>query len=310
MINMISKSNVKTYFGFLLLAFFASYTTYFIFFTDNDYLEFYKIILEFNGNAPDQYRIIPYLLMKPIIHVFSLKLNFFTAFKLTIIIFNTIFLFMTFLLLSKLIKNIHTSILFVIFIGFSMFYPLAMFSGPRPVTAFYIFLISLYFFLFSKEKELTLPLVTVYILLAFSRPDLAMVVLISTIFYIHGKYHILKAILLFLLPIISHLLTSKIIFPNAVYYCKKIMLYDNISLNFIVHTPGTYLVVAVFLLFYQSIKQMVQLTISKYKYFYIAITLYLLVIFVVGRINELRLYLPFFPMVLYMLNKNKGNYSA
>lgn len=292
------RSCLKVYFGFLFLSFFASYATSLIFFINKDYLQFYKSILEFHGAAPDQYRIVPYLLMKPMTSVFSLKS--------TIVIFNTIFLFMSFFILSKSIKNINTSILFIIFTGFSMFYPLAMFSGPRPVTSFYIFLISLYFFIFSKEKKLTLSLVAVYIILSFSRPDLGMVVLISTIFYMNKKYHIFKYILLFLLPIMSHLLMSQVIFPDAVYYCKKIMFYDNISLQFFKNTPGTYLIIAVFLLFSQSINQMFKLTISKYKYFYLAITLYLLTILIVGRLNELRLYLPFFPIVIYMIdNYNK-----
>lgn len=299
---MVSKSNMTTYFGFLFLAFFSSYTTYLMFFTDNDYIEFYKKILEFNGAAPDQYRILPYLLMKPIIYVFSLKLQFFTSFKLAIILFNTVFLFMSFLLLSKLVKNIRTPILFIIFIGFSIFYPIAMFSGPRPITAFYVFLISLYFFLYEKEKKFTIPLFSVYAFLAFSRPDLAVIVLLSTIFYMQEKHKIIKFILFSLVPVFSHLLTSQIIFPEAQYYCKKIMLYDNLSLYFFIHTPGTYLVIAIFLLFYKSIKQEIQQTLYKYKYFYIAIILYLLVIFIVGRLNELRLYLPLFPMILYMYN--------
>lgn len=296
------KNNYKKYIGFFFLSFFSSYTTSVMFFLEKDYIDFGNI-MDFSGGAPDQYRVLPYLLIKSIVYVLPLKISYLESIKFSVIIFNTFFLFMSFYILTKFIR-LSDYKMTLIFIGFSLFYPISMFLGPRPVTALYFFLISLYLFLYDKNNKLTVFLLFVYIAISFSRPDLSIVVLVSTIFNMEKKYGFSIILFLFSIPVISHLIISQLIFPDAVYYCKKIMFYDNLSLSYMVHTPGVYLVAAILFLYYSFIKEMVIETFYEYKFFYIGVIFYFLVILVVGRINELRLYLPLIPMMLYFFSKH------
>ncbi len=289
--------------GALILAYFASYTTSLIFFSHPADLEVCHRVVHFAGPAPDQYRIVPYLIIRLFADVASLRLGQIGALKLAVLAFNMVFLFLALVLLKSIAENVPDNVLWGLLTGFCMAYPICMFAGPRPVTSFYVFVVALYLYFFAAAGRLSTGLVASYVVLAFSRPDLALMTCLATLPLFPSSQKAAALPLFLIIPLGAHLVTSKILFPHAQYYCPKIMLLHNLSPSMILFTPAAVLLIGIGFLFRTSLAAYFSRTWAAYPSFYWAMGLYFLATMVVGRISEWRLYLPFAPLLLFMTRR-------
>jgi len=292
--------------GYLLLAFFSSLLTFsvFIIFQNPDMYLFQKIV-EFRGVAPDQYRIVPYLILKGFsnfIDFFSVK---FSPLKVAVILFNFFFLSSSYVVLWKSFSNIQEKQFDLFFVLFSFIYPISMFYGFRPVTAFYIFIISCIFFTLNKIKgnKKLFIFFLFFLVFCFSRSDLAEIIWIFTCIY-YLKNNKLRIIVI-LLPIISIFILKYYLFPESVYYTHVFMLKYNLSSNLFILllSPLTYFFLAIFCLYKEQVSNFFLFALRKYRPLVALIGFYLGLVLVFGNISEFRLWMPYFPLVFFLLDR-------
>ncbi len=252
---------------------------------------FYERIFQFQGDAPDQYRILPLLPLALIVD--------FLPFNHAVILYNIIFSFIVLELLAALMKGLQPRKIFLAQILFAATYIYAQFSGWRPDTMGLMAISSsLILATTIQRRPLRETLLTLGLLaLAFARADIAFWFAFFLAVYETSKWS--WRIIWLGIPILSQLALQFVIFPDAVYYSKKVMLWDNLSGFYLVRHPGTYLILAALLVFRKSILAFLKKS-WNYKWFYASLIGYLGLVLIIGRLNEYRLYLPFLP-ILYLI---------
>lgn len=254
---------------------------------------FYEKIFDFVGEAPDQYRIIPLLPLKFLCKVLP--------FNTAVLIYNSIAGFFCLELFWLLMPDIETLKRMLFSVIFGMSYVFFQYTGWRPATLGLLLICLGITILIPRIKNKALQWLSLGIgilLLSFSRADMALVYAVFFAFYLKD----LRLVIFALFPIGAQLIMQVWLFPDAHYYTKPFMLFDNLRGKFMLRNPMTYLLLAVSVGFGPRILRFLREDIRKNLYFYILFVGYLGLVLMVGRLNETRLYLPFIPIFLLLLN--------
>ncbi len=280
----------------LLLAVFLAFAANKFFVPDLDYEikhGFYARIFDFVGDAPDQYRILPLLPLKLLCN--------WLPFNHAVLLYNGILGFICFELLWVLYGTQKPQKRLLLNLGFAAAYIYTQYTGWRPDSMALLALclgIAFAVMKISSPKWKLLVLGIGIVALSYSRAEIAFIYAIFFAFYLND----LRLIIFSIVPIAAHFSLQLWIFPEAHYYTKPIMFWDNLGLHFIVNNPATYLILAAIIGFWSPLLRFLRKDIQKNLYFYVLLVGYLGLVLIVGRLNELRLYLPFLPLFLLLLN--------
>ena len=257
--------------------------------------QFYEAIFNFEGQAPDQYRILPLLMIKTVRGALRLGRPS-TPFNHGVLVFNFICGFLIFELLFGLLhyKDEARRIGFNILLAVGYIY--TQYTGWRPDTLGLLFLCLLYVFWIDRKKETVYLHLFFLLLLAFSRADIAL---------IYGVFMGMTRVknwairgLFVAIPIAVQMALQFYFFKEATYYTKPMMFWDNLVGYYLAYNPATWLILALVVWYFKEIKKYIAITYQKVPTFYWLLGGYLLLILVVGRLNEYRLYLPFIPLLI------------
>ncbi|MEL6862845.1 MAG: hypothetical protein AAFP19_00435 [Bacteroidota bacterium] len=260
--------------------------------------QFYGRILEFRGDAPDQYRIIPLLGIKVVWE--GLKLvKAHVPFSNALLVFNFFCAFGLLEFFYQLMGHHRVRIRILFNLLFASLYIYTQYTGWRPDTLGLLFLCTAYcmYFPFARPgwRSAILQILGILVL-SFSRSDMALIYGCFVAFYFEQRVWL--KVCLVALPIISQLLLQFIIFPEATYYTTPIMILDNLKLYYLVQNPASWLILAFLLIFYNRISRYMKRHIYDYPFFYLLVGAYFGLVFIMGRVNEYRLYLPFIPLFM------------
>jgi hypothetical protein len=253
---------------------------------------FYARIFEGRGDAPDQYRILPLLPLKWL----CTQMPFHTA----VLIYNGVCALISLELLWLLAGFLAERSRLALSFGFALLYIFTQYTGWRPDTLAALLpclLAALVLQRVADDRRAFIGFGALVIALAFCRADIALVYALFGAFY-RQKVWVVLAIF----PLLIQYALQTWWFPEAEYYAKTIMLMDNLRLHYLTHNPATYLIVAALVAYARPVQTFLKATIRKYFYFYLLLGGYLVLVLVVGRINEYRLYLPFLPLFLLILH--------
>lgn len=260
---------------------------------------FYAQIFQFRGEAPDQYRILPLLGLK--------FLCGYLPFNHAVLIFNVIGAFFCFEVLFQLLRKaqpMHRLVFNALLAGVYIY---LQYTGWRPDTLglLAICLLALLPGYFGQRSTLQAALTVLGILaVAFSRSDIALIYAIFLAIYQPLSLPI--RIALPILPVLVQIALKYWIFPNATYYTQTFMLWDNLSMYYLVRNPATWLILALGLAFHQPIVAFVKLTFKPFRFLYLLCVAYFLLVLVVGRVNEYRLYLPLVPLFIWAWDRTEA----
>jgi hypothetical protein len=257
--------------------------------------EYFGNILDFKGFAPDQYRILPYLLIKPLAHVMRLEFAF--------IIFKTIFFALFFYECFNLLTNIKRQKIYLYIILLSFIYTISMHAGYRPDAIFLVWLTAILLRVLKSKwefKQKSLALYLLLVLISFTRADFALFCAIFLSFY-YFKIHVLSALVI-VTPLVIQFLLQKIIFPDAVYQVEVITFWQNVLLKFPISSL-LFLFPPLLILYWHTFKGFSLFVIRQYPYFIYIFVFYFFALVWVGRITEFRIYLPFIPFLLTFYNE-------
>jgi hypothetical protein len=256
---------------------------------------FYARIFEFRGDAPDQYRILPLLPLKLLCQ--------FVPFNHAVLMYNMVFGWLALELLWRMSKAQPFVWRRGLSFGFAILYIFLQYTGWRPDTMglMCLCLASTIVLRDVRDRSLRFLLYALCIfMLCFSRAEIALIYALFATFYSRRSYAVLIPI-----PVIMQILMREVIFPDAVYYSKTFMLMDNLRLHYIVNQPATYLIIAVLIGFWRPITTFLRLSFRKNFYFYLLAAGYVILVLLIGRLNEYRLYLPFVPLFLMIAHGSK-----
>jgi hypothetical protein len=259
---------------------------------------FYGRILQFQGDAPDQYRIFPLLPLK--------YLCAWMPFNTAVLLYNMVFGMVALELLWRLSRGLAENLRWGLGFGLAISYIFLQYTGWRPDTMGLLVLCMVAALLLRDLRDASLRMLLYgvsIVLISFSRTDIALIYALFGTFYRKRSYALFIPI-----PIIVQIMLQEWIFPNAQYYSKVFMLRDNLSLYYLSRHPGTYLLAATILVFWKPIFAFVKGTFRKNVYFYLLVMGYGLLVLVIGRLNEYRLYLPFLPLLLLIAHGRKSNH--
>lgn len=252
---------------------------------------FYARIFAFQGDAPDQYRILPLLPLK----VLCTALPFNSA----VLIYNTVAAFLVFELLWLLMRGISDSRKYATNLILSATYIYFQYTGWRPDTLGLLLICTLTVLAADRIRDPLLrdgSLLLGTLAIAFSRADIALA--FAAYFALYKVRSLPIRLLLPGLPVFIQLVLQTWVFPDAQYYTQTIMLWDNLSAYYIIRHPATYLIIALLILYARPLAAYALWIWKRYPGFCFIVLGYLGLILVVGRLNEYRLYLPFLPLLL------------
>lgn len=255
---------------------------------------FYQDIFEFHGYAPDQYRILPLLLLKHLWQGLKI-LQPAAPWNHAVLLFNFICAWAVFELFYHLNIQWSERKRLIFNLIFASLFIYTQYTAWRPDTLCLLALCLLTLHFWRNTPYLLLHLLMLAAL-AFSRADVAMVYGVFWVFYFRKNWaYLLPAILI---PVAIQALLQKWIFPDAVYYTKQIMLWDNLGGFYLRYNPATFGIVAAVMLFRQEIQKFVQENWQTHRVLCLLFVGYFGMLLVFARINEYRLYLPFLPLFL------------
>jgi|GEM_PF-1918992 hypothetical protein len=279
----------------LLAAFLANATNKF-FVPDLEYEaahSFYAKIFEFQGEAPDQYRILPLLPIK----FLTQTLPFHSA----VLVYNFIFALAWLVLMQRLMRGFTDNVIWLTSFGFCCLYIYLQYTGWRPDTMGLLVLAATWVdWGYSRRNtwQGNTGLLVGIAALGFSRADFALAAGLFASFYWTQNWMV--RIGLVLIPVISQLLIQFVLFPDASYYTQTWMLSDNLSGYYLVRNPATYLFLAYLLLDWERVKKGFIWLKNRYPAILWISAGYILLVFGVGRLNEFRIFLPFLPLFMVL----------
>jgi len=301
---MMKDSLYRTYCLYFLLSVFAAFTSYRLHLEGFEEVigEGIDAIIHGTGRAPDQYRIFPYLVLAAIKEVLGLWSD--LSWKYPVLIFESLSLFASSLILRRL--SISLPISHILIPLLLLTYPFLMFDGVRSIAAFILLVSSITVFLFGRpnpQVKIKLGFYAMLILFSFTRADMAL--LVGLVCSVYMSLAIWEKFITAAIPLIIQLLLDTTIFPEALYYSDLIMLSDNISLIHFVSNPTTYLLLGCSIFYWESIREFIAYLFNDQKFIFLLIMGYFLTVFIIGRPNEYRLFLPTVPIILLIIrNRN------
>jgi hypothetical protein len=282
-----------------LLAIFLANAANKFFVVDLDYElahGFYARIFDFQGDAPDQYRILPLLPLKFLCQYW--------AFNHAVLVYNALFGFAVLELLWMLSRGLRLPWRWGMSFGLGILYIFTQYTGWRPDTMGLLFLCCCAALVLRDLRGHVLQWLLhglCIVALSLSRAEIALV------YALFATVHVQRGFAAFIpVPILLQIAVQQLIFPDAVYYSKTIMLMDNLALHYLLRNPATYLIAATAVAFGRSIVLFVGKTYRRNYYFYFLVIGYFLLVFVIGRLNEYRLYLPFVPLLLLIVHGTRS----
>ncbi|HEX2898757.1 MAG TPA: hypothetical protein VHS96_03460 [Bacteroidia bacterium] len=284
--------------GHILLAIFVANAAnkFFVVDLDHEMLHgFYARIFEFHGDAPDQYRILPLLPLK--------LLCGYLPFNHAVLLYNCIFGFLVLELLWQMTLGLASDWRWGMAFGYCILYIFLQYTGWRPDTMGLMALCLAATWLLRDLRDASLRWLlyaALVVALSFSRAEIALIYALFATFYRNRSYAVLIPI-----PIITQILLQEVFFPDAEYYSKAFMLWDNLRLHYLLRNPATYLIAAALIVFRQQLFAFVKRTFKINAYFYLLLVGYAFLVLMIGRLNEYRLYLPFVPLLLMITHGAK-----
>jgi hypothetical protein len=252
---------------------------------------FYQRIFEFRGDAPDQYRILPLLPLKWITTVLP--------FNTAVLLFNAICAFLAFEVFARLMKRRLPWEILAANALFAVAYIYTQYTGWRPDTMGLVLLAAVTTWASQHIRDRSLRDLAILLgilALGFSRADLAFA--FAAYFSIYKVRSGVIRLVLPILPVAIQALLQLYIFPEATYYTQTFMLMDNLSGYYLLRNPATYLILAAMAAFYRQILAHFSWIWKQYPYFVWIFAGYLALVLVMGRVNEYRIFLPFWPILL------------
>ena len=292
---------ILNHLALFLMAIFSSYASYLIFYAHPSLdFDFYLQIMNFTGAAPDQYRILPYLVFKALYQALGSDGR---AIKISILLYNVIFVYGVLALIESFAKVPTQKLKFNLQTLFVVIYPLFMFTGWRPTTSFIVFVTMLFVCVMQRQNKTVLhhlSALLLIVILSFCRADSA-AFLAGFYWLFEKKVPTWSKVILVIVPFVAQFILQKVCFTESQYYIKTFMLIDNFKLYYFAINPCTYLLAGIILLKWKTLCQGIQFFWAKHKLFLLMCLAYLGVIFLIGRPNELRLYLPYYPVLVYLV---------
>lgn len=259
-----------------------------------------EAITNFEGRAPDQYRVIPYMIIGAIQDIFAWVFGdpSYSA-KYPIIFFDAFFLFASTLLLHRKFPIMNQQLILLVFL---LVYPFAMFDGYRPISSYILFLSTVNVLLiFDNALPHRKMMLFFWIgLFSFSRADVALLMAIIAVINLNDRINFIEKLLLVSIPLVVQYVLQFVVFKEAVYFSPVIMVSDNASLRFIMNSPLTFLLLALVIQNCRKMQSFFSYLLKSQRYVLFVMLAYVLVLFVIARPNEYRLLIPYFPILLFL----------
>lgn len=261
-------------------------------------------VINLQGRAPDQYRILPYLIISAIDSLAAMLPMNTHGLRVPILVFDTLSLFLSALLLrAKFPRAVSQNFVWLLF----LIYPFLMFDGYRPISAFILLIailcINAIMWVRQNAKASSpWPLVAILVL-SFTRTDIAL--LYAVIYLGATNAPMALRITALITPPVALFLLTRVLFPEAEYFSAIVMLWENLRGAFLLGSPLTYLVAALILYYWQSIAPFTKQLFTEFPIVGLAIAAYLLLLLVIAMPNEYRLFLPLLPIVLWRIEESR-----
>lgn len=259
-------------------------------------------VINLHGRAPDQYRVLPYLLIKAIDSLAALLPMNTHGLRVPILVFDTLCLTAAALALrSTFPRAVSQNFVWLLF----LIYPFLMFDGYRPISAFILLLCvlcisAIMWMRRSDDANQPWALGTI-LLLSFTRADIAL--LYAAVYLGATNAHIALKIVALLTPLIAQFLLTRVLFPEAQYFSAILMLRENLRGAFLLGSPLTYLALALILYYWQAIAAFTKQLFVELPIVAVATAGYVLLLLVIAMPNEYRLFLPLLPIVLWRIEE-------
>ena len=269
-------------------------------------------VMLFHGSAPDQYRILPFALMRAIYEILhsvipTISLN------AALQVFNVISAFFLFEI-SHLALRHSTSwsprnlLIFNGIFAVGHAYTQILYWKPDALFTLAMCMLLVHFFLIKNRLAILFSI----LVLSFCRADLG---LLYAVFYSlvveknsNFKLNATKAIII-AIPIGTQLFIQKIMFPEARYFCDVIQIKENLNVFRIFRMPFTWLMICIFMLFGKQIFSFFKSTWHQWRVAFLLMIGYFCLIACVARVSEYRLYLPLLPLVLFVYLMTLKNHN-
>lgn len=253
---------------------------------------FYAKIFALHGEAPDQYRILPLLPLALLCK--------WLPFNHAVLLYNVVFGFAALELQWRLVPARWQAHRWALAFALAILYIFFQYTGWRPDTmGLYVLSCAAALALRDlRDRSLRWAAYGLAIVaMSLSRADMALIFALFATFHQNRSYAAFIPI-----PIIAQTALQRWIFPDARYYTKVFMLMDNLGGKYLLNHPGTYLILAALVVFHRPVWDFVRATIRENYYFYLLLAGYLLMVLLIGRLNEYRLYMPFIPLLLLIVH--------
>lgn len=259
-------------------------------------------VINLQGRAPDQYRVLPYLLIGSIDGLAAMLPLSAHGLRVPILVFDTLSLFLSALALRTTFpRAVSQNFIWLVF----LIYPFLMFDGYRPISAFILLMCILCISTImrirrNEDTNSPWPFAAVLVL-SFTRADIALLYAVLYVGATNAPRPWKLAALL--TPLITQYLLASIIFPDAQYFSSILMLQENLRGALLLSSPLTYLAFALALYYWQSSVTFAKHFFKELPIVALAIAGYLLLLLVIAMPNEYRLFLPLLPIVLWRLEE-------
>jgi hypothetical protein len=287
--------------GLLLAAAFSAWASYRIHVLpiEDMALPILAQIVDLQGRAPDQYRVLPYLLIGALHFLQEFFAGAPSTLRYPVLVFDCVSLFAASTMLRRLLpanSALHFSLALL------LLYPYLMFDGYRPISAFILFLSVLAVLsmkeLGSANTASAWRYLLLVLLLSASRADVALMIAAAGLGL--ARPGVLVSITSLAIPLLMQGLLQWLIFPEAEYFSAVVMVQDNLSGRFLFASPLTWLLAGLALLYLQQIRTISCFAWRCYRVTAVVVLGYVLTLFIVARPNEYRLFLPMLPVILLL----------
>lgn len=301
-----SNSRILIFFTTLIAALFSSWASYrmHILSIEEFALPILDAVINLQGRAPDQYRVLPYILIHGVNIISELTpLNIY-GLRIPILVFDTLCLTLAALAIRATFPRATNQ--YFVWCLF-LIYPYLQFDGYRPISAFILLIsvVNIRAIMAARlqDNNSTIWVLLVVLTLSFTRADVAL--LYAAVFV--GATTATRSIKVVMLtiPLLAQLLLTQVLFPDSEYFSATVMLVENLRGVFLLGSPLTYLVLALLLYYRNEALLFCSKLFKELPIVAVALAGYVALLFIVAMPNEYRLFLPLLPIVLWRIEESK-----